>query len=67
VIAIVANGDGDKYGWLWVISAAVGLGALVVGFTARQGGRFPVRAMVGMVIGGLILVLFLLFVSGVLE
>jgi len=67
VIAIVANGDGDKYGWLWFIPAALGLAALVVGFTARQGGRLPVRAVVGMVIGGLILVVFLLFEFGVLE
>jgi hypothetical protein len=67
VIAIFANGDGDKYGWLWVVSAALGLGALVAGFIARQGGRPPARAIVGMVLGGLILVVFVLFVTGVLS
>ncbi|MGZ5367770.1 hypothetical protein [Aeromicrobium sp.] len=67
VIAMVANGDGDKYGWLWVVMAALGLAALAVGWTARQAGHFPTRALIGMVIGALLVLLFLLFVTGVLS
>lgn len=53
VLAIVATGSDDEPGWLWMISPVIGLGALVAGLTAREGGRFPARAMIGMVIGAL--------------
>ncbi|MDQ3157796.1 MAG: hypothetical protein M3Q98_13910 [Actinomycetota bacterium] len=67
VIAMVANGDGDKYGWIWVIMAALGVAAVAVGWTARQAGHFPMRALIGMVIGALLVLLFLLFLTGVLS
>ena len=67
IIAMVANGDGDKYGWLWLVMAALALGALVTGFTARVDRRIPGRAVIGMVIGGLLVLLFALFAFGVLE
>jgi hypothetical protein len=67
IIAMVANGDGDKYGWLWFVMAALALGALVTGFTARVDRRIPGRAMIGMVIGALLVLLFLLFAFGILE
>ena len=67
VIALIANGDGDAYGWLWFLMAALGLGALVTGFVARVDGRIPARAMIGMAIGAVLVVLFLLFALGILE
>ena len=67
IIAMVANGDGDKYGWMWIVMAVLALGALVTGFTARVDGKIPGRAVMGMVIGGLLILLFALFAFGVLE
>ncbi len=67
IIAMVANGDGDKYVWMWFVMAALALGALVTGFTARVDRRIPGRAMIGMVIGALLVLLFLLFAFGILE
>ncbi len=67
VIAVIANGEGDAYGWLWIVMAAVALGALVIGFMARVDGRIPVRAMIGMAVGGVLVLVFLLFASGILE
>ena len=64
VIAIVANGDGDKYDWIWPIMAVFGLAAPITGFTAREGGRLRGRALVGAVIGGLAVLVFLAFVIG---
>ena len=67
IIAMVANGDGDKYGWLWVVMAVLGVAAVAVGWTTRQAGRFHLRAMIGMAIGALLVLLFLLFATGVLS
>ena len=53
ILAVVVIGSDDEPGWLWLISPVIGLGALVAGFTAREGGRFPGRAVIGMVIGAL--------------
>ena len=67
IIAMVANGDGDKYGWMWIVMAVLALGALVTGLTARVDGKIPARAVMGMVIGALLVLLFALFAFGVLE
>ena len=68
VIAFIANGDGDAYGWLWFLMAALGLGALVTGFMARVDGQMDTRpAMIGMAIGAVLVVLFVLFALGILE
>jgi hypothetical protein len=67
IIAMIANGDGDAYGWLWFVMAALALGALATGFTARVDRRIPGRAFIGMVIGALLVLLFLLFALGILE
>jgi len=67
VIALIANGDGDAYGWLWLVMAIVALGALAVGFVARVDGRIPGRAMIGMAIGAIVVLVFLLFALGILE
>ncbi len=64
VIAIVANGDGNEYDWIWPIMAVFALAALITGWTAREGGRLRGRALVGAVIGGLLVLLFLAFVIG---
>lgn len=67
IIAMVANGDGDEYGWMWIVMAVLALGALVTGLTARVDGKIPGRAVMGMVIGALLVLLFALFAFGVLE
>jgi peptidoglycan/LPS O-acetylase OafA/YrhL len=55
ILAIVATGSDEQPEWLWLISPLLGLGALAAGLTAREGGRFPARAVIGMVIGALAL------------
>lgn len=67
VVAIIATGNDDEPEWLWFIPPVIGLAALAAGFTTRQGGRFPVRALIGMVIGAALVVLFALFATGILE
>ena len=61
IIAMIAVGDSDENDWLWVVMAALGLGALVAGLSANPG-RPHGRALVGAVIGGLLVLLFLGFV-----
>ena len=56
IFAAVATGSDEKPEWLWLISPVFGLGALAAGITAREGGRFPGRAIAGMVIGALALI-----------
>jgi len=53
ILAIVVVGSDDEPGWVWLISPVLGLGALAAGLTAREGGRFPARAVIGMVLGAL--------------
>jgi hypothetical protein len=53
ILAIVVTGSDEKPEWLWLISPVIGLGALAAGLTAREGGRCPARAVIGMVIGAL--------------
>ena len=53
ILAVIVVGSDDEPGWVWMISPVLGLGALAAGFTAREGGRFPVRAVIGMVLGAL--------------
>ena len=53
ILAVVVVGSDDEPGWVWLISPVLGLGALAAGLTAREGGRFPVRAVIGMVLGAL--------------
>ena len=60
VIAVIVAGDNDENGWLWVLMAGLGLGALVAGLSANPG--LPRgRALIGAVIGGLLVLLFLGF------
>lgn len=66
VIAMVANGDGDEYGWMWFVMAAIGLAAVVLGLQST-GGKPKGKALIGTVLGGLIVLLFLAFATGILE
>ena len=62
IIAIFASGDsGDENGWLWVVMAVLALAALVTGLRANPG-RPQGLALIGTVIGGLLVLLFLGFV-----
>ena len=64
LVAILASGDsGDENGWLWVVMAVLALAALVTGLRAGPG-RPHGRALIGTVIGGLLVLLFLGFVIG---
>ena len=53
ILTVIFIGSDDKPEWLWFISPLLGLAALVTGFTAREGGRFPGKAIIGMVLGAL--------------
>jgi bacteriorhodopsin len=61
VLAMIFAGDNDGSGWLWVVMAAFGVAAVVAGLRANPG-RPQGRALVGVVIGGLLVLLFLGFV-----
>jgi len=64
IIAVIASGEsGDENGWLWVVMAVFALAALVTGLRANPG-RPRGRALIGAVIGGLLVLLFLGFVIG---
>jgi hypothetical protein len=70
VLAFIAGifiaGENDENGWIWFVMAALALGAVVVGLMAGRGK--PVgRALIGTILGGLLVVLFLLFAFGILE
>lgn len=60
-------GDNDENGWIWIVMGALSLGAVATGLMARQGGKLGGRALAGLVIGGLLLLLFLGFATGILE
>lgn len=63
---MVVNGDGDEYGWMWFIMAALALGALVVGLMDGRG-KPRGRALIGAAIGAILLIIFLLFAFGILA
>ena len=56
ILTVIFIGSDDEPQWLWFISPLIGLAALITGFTAREGGRFPGKAIIGMVIGAVSLV-----------
>jgi hypothetical protein len=68
VIGILITGEsGEENDWIWFLMAVLALGAIVTGFMARQGGRFPGRALVGLVLGGVFFLIFLAFVTGIVA
>ena len=65
LIGIVISSDNSN-DWIWFVMAALGLGGLVTGLMDGRGK--PVgRALIGVLLSALVLVLFLLFLTGVLE
>lgn len=64
LIGIVISSDNSN-DWIWFVMAALGLGGLVTGLMDGRGK--PVGRALGVVLSALVLVLFLLFLTGVLE
>ena len=60
------NGADDQYAWIWYAMAATALAALAVGFVARVDGRIPGRAVIGMLLGAAMFLLFVLYGTGIL-
>jgi hypothetical protein len=60
VIGEIISGDDDSNGWIWIVMAVLALAAVVVGLMDRRG-RPAGRALVGTILGGLILLEFVLF------
>jgi hypothetical protein len=60
------NGADDQYAWIWFLMAASALAALAVGFVARVDGRIPGRAVIGMMLGAAMFLLFVGFGTGIL-
>jgi len=61
---VAFSGDGDEYGWIWLVMAVLGAAAVVTGFSAREDGRPRGRALAAVVIGALLVLIFLGFVIG---
>ena len=66
LIGMVISGDDDANGWIWLVMAGLGLGGLVVGLMDGRG-KPAGRALIGVVLSALVLVLFLLYMTGILE
>lgn len=60
------NDAADEYWWIWYVMAAVALGALVIGFFARVDRKIPGRAVLGMILGAAMLLLFIGYGTGIL-
>lgn len=56
----ITGDDGDSNSWIWIVMALLALGAVVVGLMDGRG-KPRGRALVGTVIGALIVLEFLLF------
>jgi hypothetical protein len=66
LIGMVISGDDDANGWIWFVMVALGLGGLVVGLMDGRGK--PVgRALIGVVLSAITVVLFVLYMTGILE
>ncbi|HYN98554.1 MAG TPA: hypothetical protein VEU28_02660 [Actinomycetota bacterium] len=73
VAAIVANvlgffiaGENDENGWIWMVMGALALGALIVGLMDGRG-KPAGRALIGTVLGAVVLIEFVLFATGILS
>lgn len=69
--ALVANvlgafiaSENDENGWIWIVMGVLALGALVVGLMDGRG-KPAGRALIGTVLGALIVLEFLLYASGI--
>ena len=56
----ISGDDDDSNGWIWIVMGLLALGAVVVGLMDGRG-KPRGRALVGTVLGGLILLEFVLF------
>jgi hypothetical protein len=56
----ITGDDGDSNSWIWIVMGLLALGAVVVGLMDGRG-KPRGRALVGTVIGALIVLEFLLF------
>lgn len=67
LLAIFATGNDDQPEWLWFISPVLGIAAVAAGLTSRQGGKIPVRAVIGMALGALLILNAVLWAVGVFS
>lgn len=66
VVGFFFAGENDENGWIWLVMGALALGAVIVGLMDGRGK--PVgRALIGTVLGALIVVEFLLFATGIVS
>ena len=63
----MASGGREDPGWIWIVMLALGAAAVVTALMARRGGRLPAKAMVGLVLGGLAILVYLAFALGIVE
>ena len=61
VVGMFISGDDNSNGWIWIVMGLLALAAVVVGLMDGRG-RPAGRALIGTVLGGLILLEFLLYV-----
>ena len=61
VVGMFISGDDDSNGWIWIVMGLLALAAVVVGLMDGRG-RPAGLALIGTILGGLILLEFLLFV-----
>lgn len=67
VLGVITTERGSEQSWLWYVMAGLGLAALVTGAMSMRGGRPGARAIVGLVLGLLAVLVFLAFVLGIVE
>ena len=61
VVGMFISGDDDSNGWIWIVMGLLALAAVVVGLMDGRG-KPAGLALIGTILGGLILLEFLLFV-----
>lgn len=67
VLGVFLAGDNDENSWIWLVMAALSLASVITGFRAKRVGRLDKMAMAGLVVGTLLLILFLLYLTGILQ
>jgi uncharacterized membrane protein YhdT len=61
----ISGESGDENAWIWFLMAALGLGAIVAGLMAREGRKLPGRALAGLLLGAVFVLIFLAFAFGI--
>lgn len=67
VVGVFLAEQGDEQGWPWVVMAVFGLAATVVGLMSLRRGSPGARAITGLVLGVLAVLIFLVFSFGIVE